>query len=109
MKLKLLAKGIHITTSNGKKFSIQIGEYNYCSNNTVQVMNNYSHDSNLNCNTETPLESEDAEVAVIASDGRWVTGDYFENSDGQVAGYVPIERILRQIMAEENLLSLSEE
>lgn len=106
MKLKILSKGIHVTTSTGKTFSIQIGEHNYCNNNASdKPIKNYSHDSNISALNGRPLECGNAEVAVIRKGGGWATQEYFTTSD-DVAGYVSIEEIFRKILAEESMATL---
>lgn len=92
--------GIFLTTSNGKRFSIQFGYGMYCSNNTRDI--NEMVDVLLK---PKDCSSHDCEVAVFSSTGEWITGQYFPDAD-QVAGYIPIEDVLRIVLAEESLATL---
>ena len=97
-------RGIRITTSNGKKFSMQIGYGMYCSNQDRdfrEMLNNELKPKNA--------FSPDCEVAIFSKDDEWITHLYFDDiSRGdQVKGYVPIEQILRIIMAEESMTNLT--
>lgn len=96
-------KGIRITTSNGKKFSMQIGYGMYCSNQNREV--NEMLDEKLK---QKNCFSPDCEVAVFSKDDEWITHLYFDDisQEDQVKGYVPIEQILRIIMAEESMTTL---
>lgn len=91
-------KGIHIICTDNTTFSLQFGAGNYCSNYNKSILDQFSkkHDT----------ESHDCEVAVFDSEGQWVTENFFEGSDGQVAGYIPIEQALRTILKHESSLAV---
>ena len=95
-------RGIRITTSNGKKFSMQIGYGAYCSNKDMSMMLTREL-------TQKNVSSPDCEVAIFSKDDEWITHLYFDDisPEDQVKGYVPIEQILRIIMAEESMTNLT--
>jgi hypothetical protein len=96
-------RGIRITTSNGKKFSLQIGYGMYCSNQDrpmSEMLDGALRPKNVS--------SPDCEVAVFSKDDEWITHLYFDDisKEDQVRGYVPVEDIFRIILAEESMLDL---
>lgn len=79
-------RGFHLTFPNGVMLSTQFGWGNYCEN----------YDSKFPVGVEmekTDWESNDAEIAIIAPDGKWITSEWSKNDD-TVQGRVDMERWL---------------
>jgi hypothetical protein len=89
-------KGISLTCSDGYTFSMQFGAGNYCSNYNNRISEQFL--------MKNDTESGDCEVAVFDEKGNWITAKYFENSDGQVVGYIPIEIALKKALDHEKSL-----
>jgi hypothetical protein len=98
MKIKTIDnKGLHITCSNGTVFSLQFGAGNYCSN--------YNNNISIQFKEKPDTESNDCEIAVFNKNGDWITENFFKDSDGQVAGYIPIDLALGIILKYESSLN----
>lgn len=89
-------KGIHLTCSDGTVFSLQFGAGNYCDNRELDIVEQYNKKPNM--------ESTNCEVAVIDKNGEWITSDFFDESDGQVVGYISIEEALKKVVKYEESL-----
>lgn len=84
-------KGLNLKFDNGYSISIQIGPGNYCDNYNNDILDHF----NKKC-SGLIIESNNAEIAIF-NEGEWVTGEFIEDSDGMVAGYVSLNEILNII------------
>jgi hypothetical protein len=99
MKIKTTDnKGIHITCSDHTLFSLQFGAGNYCENKELSIIDQFRK--------KNDTSSHDCEVAVFDAAGEWITANFFKESDGQVAGYIDLEKALRIILEHESSLAV---
>ncbi len=75
-------KGFQLTFPNGVTLSTQFGWGNYCSNRDKEIPD-YTKPRPDNF-------SEDAEIAILGPDGKWLTSEFKDDGD-DVLGWVTIK------------------
>lgn len=83
-------KGFQITFPNGVTLSTQFGWGNYCEN--YDKPNQFGDDV-FKIQRENGCESNNAEIAIFTSSGRWITDEWRDKGDN-VIGHVYVDEWL---------------
>jgi hypothetical protein len=82
-----LFRGFSVTFKNGYRVSVQFGRGNYCQ---------HHFDTNGLVDSQKEWVSKNAEVAVMASDGKFVDpARWYKKSGDTIVGYLTVEEVLK--------------
>lgn len=77
--------GFSITFDNGVRVSVQFGAGSYSSNRNMR-------------RNRGIIDSDNAEIAIIAKNGEWLTRDYDKSLGDDVKGYCKADEVLKALI-----------